>query len=84
MLVGQLHFAEDTAGDARDAVVPGEPIVDERIVGVEEFEDAAVLAHDVVEEQLCLANHRRTEVRVEFVNVRGPASCVASVRSMSH
>ena len=43
------------AGDVRKAVVLGEPLVDERVVGVDQVEHAAILAHDAVEEQLRLA-----------------------------
>ena len=55
---GSVHAAELVAGDVRNAVVPGEALVDEGVVGGQQVEDAAVLAHDAVEEQLGLAPHR--------------------------
>ena len=42
-----------------------EPLVDERVVGREEIEDAPVFAHDAVEEQLHFAAHRLTQRIVE-------------------
>ena len=53
-LVGQRDPPEVTAVHVRDAVVPGQPLVDERVVGRQQVEHAAVLAHDAVEEQLGL------------------------------
>ena len=41
--------AEVAAMNIRDAVVPREPLVDERVVGVEQVDDAAVFADDAVE-----------------------------------
>ena len=52
------------ARHARDAVVPGQPLVDERVVGPVEVEQAAVFLHEVREEQLGLAPHRPREVLV--------------------
>ena len=40
------HAPEVAALDVRDAVVPREPLVDERVVGAQQVERAAVLAHD--------------------------------------
>ena len=51
----QRDAAEVAAVDVGDAVVPRQPLVDERVVGGQQVEDAAVLAHDAVEEQLGLA-----------------------------
>ena len=54
----QRHAPERVAGDVRDAVVLGQPLVHERVVGRQQVEHAAVLADEAVEEQLGLALHR--------------------------
>jgi hypothetical protein len=41
------------------------PFVDKRVVCAEQVEHAAVCAHEVVEEQLCLAPHGRAQLLVE-------------------
>ena len=46
------------AGDVRNAVVPREPLVDERVVGGDQVEHAAVFADDAVEEELGFADER--------------------------
>ena len=53
--------AEVAAPDSGYAVVAGEPLVDERVVGREQVEDAPVLAQHAVEEQLRLAAERLAE-----------------------
>ena len=57
--------AELVAGDAGDPVVPGQPLVEERVVGVEEVGDRPVVVDDRGEEQLDLAGHRQAERLVE-------------------
>ena len=71
-----VDAAERRAGHVRDAVVPGDPLVDERVVGGQQVEHAAVLAHDAVEEQLGLAHERLAERAVE-VRIERPrrAAC---------
>ena len=59
------HAPEVAAVHVRDAVVPREPLVDERVVGVHQVEHAAVLAHDAAEEQLGLALEGLAQVVVE-------------------
>ena len=51
-LVGDHDAAEVASVDAGDAVVPGQAFVHERVIGCQQIDDAAVLAHDAVEEQL--------------------------------
>ncbi len=46
-------------------VVLGQPLVDERVVGVQQFDDAAIFADDGVEEQLHFAPHRLPQRVVE-------------------
>ena len=43
-LVGDRHAAKTAAVDVRNAVVPRQPLVDERVVGAQQIEDAAILA----------------------------------------
>ena len=62
---GETDAPRARAVDVRDAVVPGEPLVHEREVGVEEVDDAAVLLDDRAEEQLGLALKRLPQVAVE-------------------
>ena len=54
----QRHAAEAGAGDVGNAVVPREPLVDERVVGGDQIEHAAVLADDAVEEELGFLDER--------------------------
>ena len=49
--------------------MPGEPFIDERVVGRHQVEDVAVLANDALEEQLCLATECQTQVVVEIGNI---------------
>ena len=51
----QRHAAELRAVDVRDAVVLGQPLVDEGVIRGQQIEDAAILVDDAVEEQLDLA-----------------------------
>src|SRR5262245_1923972 len=51
--------------DVRDAVVDRKTFVEERVVGGQQFERAAVLTDDAVEEQLRLALHRCAQRSVE-------------------
>ena len=48
--------------DALDPVVLRQPLVEERVVAVEQLQQAAVLPHDVLEEHLRLAPHGPPEV----------------------
>ena len=63
---GDLHAAELAAVDVGNAVMPRQPLVDERVVGIQQIHDAAVFAHDAVEEQRRLFLHRLTQVVVEI------------------
>ena len=51
----ERHAAEVRSVNIGDAVVPGEPLVDERVVGGQQIDDVAILPHDAFEEQLRLA-----------------------------
>ncbi len=48
----QRHAAEVIALDVRQAVEPRDALVDERVVGAQQIERAAVLLHDAAEEEL--------------------------------
>ena len=63
---GQIDAAEGRTGDAGDAVVPRQALVEEGIAAVDEIEDAAVFTDDRVEEHLGLAPHRQAEVVLEI------------------
>ena len=82
---GQRHAAEVAAVDVRDAVVPRQPLVDERVVGVQQVEDAAVLAHDALEEQLGLRAERLRAARCRSSGSRPASGCGSCrLRSISH
>jgi hypothetical protein len=61
----ECDLPEMAAANVRDAVVPGEALVDERVVRVEQLNERAVLANDRVEQQLGLAAQRSPQVGVE-------------------
>src|SRR5689334_20653578 len=58
----QLDAPEVAAVYVSDAVVTCEPLVDEGVVGVEQIDQASILANDGAEEQLGLAAERLTQV----------------------
>ena len=66
------HAPELRSRDPRNPVVPGEALVQERVVRREEFEQASVLTHQVLEQQLRLADHvlaqlsREVRIQVRF------------------
>ena len=76
----QRHAPEVRAVDVRDAVVPRQPLVDERVVGGQQIDDVAVLADDALEEQLRLALERSGAARRPSPDrrrrrARSPAGC---------
>ena len=62
----QLHAPHLRSLDAVDLVVGRQPLIDERVVGVDHLQDAAVFANDGVEEEDGLLAHRRRQLVVEF------------------
>ena len=54
------------ARDTFDAVVAGEPFVDERVVGVQQLEDVAVLADHAAEHEFGFLLERLAQVVVEL------------------
>ena len=74
MLVGQRDAAKLPPGHIRDAVVPRQALVDERVVRRQQVHHAAILADDAREEQLRFllerALQRKVEVRKEVVRGR--------------
>src|SRR5205814_7324568 len=62
---GKQSPPESFGVHARNPVVPGQTLVEERIVGVQQVEHAAILADDTVEEQLRLALEGLTQIVVE-------------------
>ena len=59
------HAAEVRTVNVRDAVVPGEPLVHERVVRIQEVEHRSILAHDALEEHLRFALETLAQVVVE-------------------
>ena len=59
------HAPEVAAVDVVDAVVPGELLVEERVLRLEQLGDRAVFPHLALEEQLRLAHHGRAQGVVE-------------------
>ena len=64
-VVGPLRAAEPAAVDAGNPVVPGELLVQVRVVRPEQLRNRPVLAHLALEEQLRLAHHRGPQRIVE-------------------
>ena len=82
----ERHAPEVAAVDVRDAVVPGEPLVDERVVGSEQIEDAAVVANEALDEELGLPQERLAQVLVELrkhQRVRHDAAQIAQVEPLA-
>ena len=82
---GDLHAPELAAVDVGDAVMPRQPLVDERVVGIQQIHDAAVFAHDAVEEQRRLFLHRLAKVVVEIgerFQIRSGALEIAQVQPL--
>ena len=85
VLVGHRHAAESVPDDVGNPVVPREPAIDEGVVGREQIDDRAVLAHDAHEEQLRLALHRLQQVPVAVREVRSGSGCQSRrLRRCSH
>ncbi len=66
---GDRHAPELRAVDVWDAVVPGEAIVDEGVVGGQQIENAPILTNHAVEQQLGLTPERLPKVVVEVRKV---------------
>jgi len=64
--INELHPPELRAVDAREAVVPGEPLVDEGVVRAQKLQSAAVFAQNISEEQLGLLAKSLADVVVEI------------------
>ena len=80
VVVLDAHAAILIAVDVRHAVVPRQPLVQERVVRVEQIQDAPVLDHDALEEHLRFALQRLPQVVVEvredvLVRVAGSSGC---------
>ena len=64
-LGAERHAPELAAVDVRDAVVSGQPFVDERVVRRQQIDHAAVFTNDAVEEQLHFTPHGLAQRVVE-------------------
>ena len=71
--------AELAPVDSGDSVVPGQPFVEERIVGRQKIEHGAVFVEDALEEQLGLALERLPQVVVEIREIVRVGQDVAHV-----
>ena len=56
--IGHWNAAEAVAKNVWGAVVLGEPLIDEGVIGRQQFHDVTVLADDMVEEHFRFAAHR--------------------------
>ena len=65
LVVGILHPPEVAASHVRHAVVPGQPSIDEGVIGRVQLEHTAIFSHQIVEEEFCFAPHRGSELLVE-------------------
>ena len=66
VILFQRHAPEAVAVDSADTVVPGQSLVQERIVRAEQLEQAAVVAHGALDEQFGLASERHAQILVEL------------------
>ena len=66
LLSGPGDAPEVAALDVPDPVMDGQPLVQERVVGAQQIERAAILADDAFEEQLRLAAERLAQAVVEI------------------
>src|SRR5207237_7718180 len=64
--IRQLNLTEALAIDARNPVMLRQPLVDERVLGAQQLQRAAVVAQDVAEKQLGLAAEALANVVVEI------------------
>ena len=68
---GLERYAPKTAAaDVRDAVVSRETLVDERVVGIEQVDDAAILVQDGREQKSRLLRKRLAQILVEVLRDR--------------
>ena len=74
--------AESLAVDARDAVVAGQPLVDEGVIRVQQIDHAAIRRKLAVDEELGLAAHRVAQVLVELVEDVGVGRVLADVAQL--
>ena len=63
--IRQLDLTEALAVNPRNPVMLREPLVDERVVGAQQLQRAAVVAQDVAEKHLGLASKTLADVVIE-------------------
>ena len=66
LVVGVLHSSEVAARHVRHSIMPGESGIHEGVIGRVQLEHAAILAHQIIEEQFRFAPHRRAKLLVEI------------------
>ena len=80
----ERHAAEAAAVDVRDSVVPGEPLVDKRVVGIQQIDHAAVLVDDALDEQLGFFAESLPQIVVEIGEHRTVGTWLCKSRRFSH
>ena len=65
-LIGDRYAPKVAAIHVRDAIVPGQPLVDERVIRPQEVEDTVILAQLTLEKQPRLSLKRLAEIVVEL------------------
>ena len=68
---GELHSPELRTGDTWDAVVAGQPVIQKRIIGVQELRHRLVLAQQVLKEQARFGFHGIAEIRTPIGELLG-------------
>ena len=66
ILVAHRHAPELGAVNARDAVVLGEPLIDEGVVRIQQLADALVFAQHALDQELGLLPQRVAQIVVEI------------------
>ena len=61
-----IDAAELGTGDARDAIEPCEPLVEECVVAFDEVENACVPRYKISDKKLCFSPHRMAQAFVEI------------------
>ena len=85
-VVAERHPAETAAGYPWDLIVPGKALVQERVVGPQQLQDARVLAQLALDEELCFSLERFAKIFVEFgkqVRIRRHAAHIAQHQPLS-
>src|SRR5687768_10761118 len=75
-----------TAVHVRDPIMFSEPLVEKRIVGLNQIKHTAILTQNAVEEKLCLLPHRLSKVVVKVrkqTHIRNDGFQVAKIKPLT-